>query len=217
MDFTTAATVINMMIALIISLTFHEAGHALFARWQGDRTAEREGRLTLNPVPHIDPIGTLVFPFIGSLLGGFIFGWAKPVPIDSRNFRSQKWGSILVAASGPFTNLALSFVSLMIYYAIGPVSEGSMMVAFSRLANAMVYVNALLAIFNMIPLHPLDGGTVLYELLSYELKRKYEEFVIPYGGFVLLGLMLMGGFRWVGGLAQYWVYVSDNIVRGFMG
>lgn len=217
MDFSKAATVINMMIALIISLTFHEAGHAFFAKLQGDKTAEREGRLTLNPVPHIDPIGTLLFPFIGSLLGGFIFGWAKPVPIDPRNFRNQKWGSILVAASGPLTNLVLSFVCLVIYYAIGPVSEGSMMVAFSRLAQAMVYVNALLAIFNMIPLYPLDGGTVLYELLSHEMKRKYEEFVVPYGNFVLLGLMLVGGFVWIGALAQYWVFFSDSIVRGFMG
>lgn len=215
MDFGFAANVVNMMIALIISLTFHEAAHALMARLHGDKTAQREGRLTLNPIPHIDPVGTLLFPMIGAMIGGFIFGWAKPVPVDSRYFKNQKWGNIVVAGIGPFANLFLSFVSLIALYLIGPVQEG-MMLAFSRLATAMVSINAILAIFNMIPVYPLDGGTVLYELLSYDLKRKYEEYVIPYGSFALLGLMLIGGLAWIGSLANFWVHISQNIISNFV-
>lgn len=217
MDFTTAANIMNSMIALIISLTFHEAGHALIARWQGDRTAQLAGRLTLNPIPHMDPLGTVIFPFIGSLLGGFIFGWAKPTPIDPRNFRSQKWGQILVAGSGPLTNLLLSFISVIIFYAIGQVDENSIWIAFSRLAQAMIWVNAFLAIFNMLPIYPLDGGTVIYELLPYDLKQKYDQYVVPYGSFALLGLMLVGGLSWLGLVASRWVAFSDLVVRGFMG
>ena len=88
MDFTFATNVMNMMIALILSLT-HEAAHAFVAYIQGDNTAKAAGRLTLNPIPHMDPIGTIVFPLIGSMLGGFIFGWAKPVPVNSRNLKTQ--------------------------------------------------------------------------------------------------------------------------------
>lgn len=215
MDLGFAANVVNMMIALIISLTVHEAAHALMARLHGDKTAQREGRLTLNPVPHIDPIGTLAFPMVGAILGGFIFGWAKPVPVDSRYFKNQKWGNIVVAGVGPFSNLVLSFISLIVLYQIGPAQEG-LSLAFSRLASAMVSVNAILAIFNMIPVYPLDGGTVLYELLNYDLKRKYEEYVVPYGSFALLALMLLGGLAWIGALANLWVNLSQSIIAGFV-
>lgn len=217
MDFSQATDVLNKMIALIIALTFHEAGMALVARWQGDKTAQHAGRLTLNPIPHMDPLGTLVFPFIGSLLGGFIFGWAKPLPINPRNFRNPKWGNILVAGSGPCWNLLICFLAVLAFYLIGPVQEASIMLAFSRLAQAMIMVSAILAIFNMIPVYPLDGGTVLYELLPYEGKQKYDEYVVPYGGIALLGLMLLGGFQWIGAVAMQWVMFCENIVRNIVG
>jgi Zn-dependent protease len=216
MDFSQAADIINKMIALIISLTFHEAGMALVARWQGDKTAQHEGRLTLNPIPHMDPIGTLLFPFIGALLGGFIFGWAKPLPINPNNFRNRKWGNILTAGSGPFWNFLLCFVAVLIYYAIGEVQAGNPLIAASRLAQAMVMVNAILAIFNLIPVYPLDGGTVLYELLPYDMKQKYDEYVVPYGSMALLALMLFGGFKWIGAVAMVWIAVCETLVRAIL-
>ncbi|RZA25673.1 MAG: site-2 protease family protein [Proteobacteria bacterium] len=216
MDFSQAADIINKMIALIISLTFHEAGMALVARWQGDKTAQHEGRLTLNPIPHMDPVGTLLFPFIGSLLGGFIFGWAKPLPINPNNFRNRKWGTILTAGSGPFWNFLLCFVSVLIFYAIGEVPAGSPLIAASRLAQAMVMVNAILAIFNLIPVYPLDGGTVLYELLPYDMKQKYDEYVVPYGSMALLALMLFGGFKWIGAVAMVWVAICETMARAIL-
>ncbi|RZA19798.1 MAG: site-2 protease family protein [Proteobacteria bacterium] len=216
MDFSQAADIINKMIALIISLTLHEAGMALVARWQGDKTAQHEGRLTLNPIPHMDPVGTLLFPFIGSLLGGFIFGWAKPLPINPNNFRNRKWGTILTAGSGPFWNLLLCFVSVLIFYAIGEVEAGSPLIAASRLTQAMVTVSAILAIFNLIPVYPLDGGTVLYELLPYDMKQKYDEYVVPYGSMALLALMLFGGFKWIGTVAMVWVAICEAMARAIL-
>lgn len=216
MDFAYAADVINKMIALIISLTFHEAGMALVARMQGDKTPQHEGRLTLNPIPHMDPMGTLLFPFIGALLGGMIFGWAKPLPIDPRNFRNQKWGNILVAGSGPVWNLLLCLASVFAFYLIGDPNPDSPWLAFSRLAQAMVSVNAILAVFNMIPVYPLDGGTVLYELLSYKGKQKYDEYIAPYGAIGLLALMLLGGFKWIGGAAMIWVGICELTVRAVL-
>ncbi|MCX6129858.1 MAG: site-2 protease family protein [Proteobacteria bacterium] len=212
MDFTYAAGVVNMMIALIISLTFHEAAHALMARLQCDRTAQREGRLTLNPIPHMDPIGTIFFPLLGAMGGGFLFGWAKPVPIDSRNFRNQKWGNILVASAGPLANLLLSILAIIAVRLLGNTQDGTILIGFFRLAEKMVWINAILAVFNLLPVYPLDGGTIIYELLSYDLRRKYEEYVIPYGSFALLGLMLIGGLSWLGHVAGFWVFVATHIV-----
>ena len=138
MDFNFATQVMNMMIALILSLTLHEAAHAFVAYIQGDNNTKSYGRLSLNPVVHMDPVGTILFPLIGSMLGGFIFGWAKPVPVNTRNLKNQKWGYVLVAFAGPASNLILCFFSIIAYRLIGPVADGTIMIGFSRLAEAMI-------------------------------------------------------------------------------
>ncbi|RYZ68362.1 MAG: site-2 protease family protein [Proteobacteria bacterium] len=132
------------------------------------------------------------------------------------NFRNRKWGTILTAGSGPFWNFLLCFVSVLIFYSIGEVQAGSPLIAASRLAQAMVMVNAILAIFNLIPVYPLDGGTVLYELLPYEMKQKYDEYVVPYGSMALLALMLFGGFKWIGAVAMVWVAICETMARAIL-
>lgn len=212
MDYAYGAKVVNMMIALIIALTLREATRALTARILGDRTPQLDGRLTLNPVPHIDPVGTLLFPFIGALLGGFIFGWAKPVHVDPRYFKNQKWGQIIVAASGPASSFLFTFVALIGMQLMSGAQEGSVLIGFYRLFEQLAWISAILAVFNLLPVYPLDGGTIVYELLPYEGKRKYEEYVIPYGSFALLGLMLLGGLNWLGYVARFWVMFAGWIV-----
>ena len=103
---------LDRWIALIIALIISEVAQAYVAKKQGDDTAEQDGRLTLNPIPHMDPVGTIMFPLIGSMLGGFIFGWAKPIPVNTRNLRDTKWSPVFIALSGPAAMLLLSTLSL---------------------------------------------------------------------------------------------------------
>jgi Zn-dependent protease len=211
MDFTFATQVINMMLALIIALSFHEAAHAFVAKLQGDDTAQREGRLTLNPIPHMDPFGTILFPLIGTMLGGFIFGWAKPVPVDTRNLRNQKWGYVWVAAAGPISNLLLCTLSVLIFSLI-PAQEGTVWIAFHRLFENLIRINAILAVFNLLPIYPLDGSTIFTSFLPYHLKQKYDQFVVPYGMFILLFFLIAGGGYFLSKIAWFWIDLSQRLV-----
>lgn len=208
MDFTFATRVLNLMLALIIALVASEVAQAYMAKVQGDDTAEREGRLTLNPIPHLDPVGTILFPLIGSMLGGFIFGWAKPIPVNTRNLADPKWSPVKIALSGPIAMLLLSTLALGGQMAIGPVAEGSPLIAFSRLFENMVQLSAFLALFHLLPIYPLAGGVLLSTLLPYDMRQKYESIVIPYGMFIIIGLMLVGAFRILAVGAQFWIGIS---------
>jgi Zn-dependent protease len=176
--------VIILVIALIISLTFHEYGHAIVARYYGDRTAELAGRLTLNPLPHIDPMGLLMVLLIG-------FGFAKPVPVDPRNFRSPV-AHLYVAAAGPFMNLLIAIVVANIYM-LGIAQGWELMqnegaqLFFSYLA----IINLILMIFNLIPLGGLDGHYVLAYLLPHDLSRRYVRFNAQYGNYIFFGLIAL--------------------------
>jgi Zn-dependent protease len=158
---------------LIVSIIAHEVAHGIAALWQGDETAKNAGRLTLNPLAHIDPIGSIVVPLFCMLLSpGFMFGWAKPVPINPYNFRSHKWGEALVSFAGPLTNIiiALVFTVLVRTMAVGPV--------FLQLAYTAIIINIVLAIFNLIPIPPLDGSKILFSFLPrrwYKVKTYIEQ------------------------------------------
>ena len=171
-----------LLIALVISLSFHEFGHALVAKWHGDDTAERAGRLTLNPLAHIDPLGLLMVVLVG-------FGYAKPVPTDPRNFK-YKTSDLWVAAAGPLMNLLLAAATWNLYLwlrAAGWDNPGSE-IFFALLAQ----INLLLMIFNLIPLGPLDGHYILPHFLPTSLAHRYRHFNARFGTGIFLVLILLG-------------------------
>jgi Zn-dependent protease len=173
------------LLILLFSLTVHEAAHAWSADRLGDPTARRLGRLSLNPVVHIDPIGTLLFPLIALATNLPLIGWAKPVPVNTRalqpNWR-QKF--MVIAAAGPASNLVLAVIAAILLW---PAPAG---VVAASLASA-VQVNVLLALFNMVPVPPLDGGNVLAGLLTGPMADTFDR-LRPYGFLILYALMLTG-------------------------
>jgi Zn-dependent protease len=179
-----AATVIIAFLVLLFSLTIHEAAHAWSASRLGDDTARRLGRVSLNPVVHIDPIGTVLLPLIALTSGsGMIFGWAKPTPITVGNLGQPRRDSVLVTAAGPASNLAIAVVATMLFQR----SDGVMrLIAFEALT-----LNVLLAVFNMLPIPPLDGGQILMALLPPRISVQLR-FLYQYGFLILMGLMFSG-------------------------
>jgi Zn-dependent protease len=184
-------------IPVILAITLHEAAHAFVASRLGDGTAQALGRVTANPFKHIDPIGTLLVPGLillasKALGGGLLFGWAKPVPVIASNLRSPRRDMGLVAAAGPGANLlmALAWGLLMKLMLLGGVSgvAGEFVV---RMAYAGILVNIALAVLNLMPLPPLDGGRIVTSLLPLRLAIPYSR-LEPYGIFILLGLLATG-------------------------
>lgn len=186
---------------LIISLTFHEYGHGLMARLMGDRTAEQMGRLTLNPIPHIDPMGLLMVVFVW-------FGYAKPVPVNPANFKSS-WGILLVSAAGPFMNLMLAFLSINLL-GLGlkmewPMFQGP---AADIFLTFLAGINMMLAVFNMLPIGALDGHYILPYFLPKNLARLYIYYNDRYGNWILLSLIVLAImglpiFQYVFAFSQY--------------
>lgn len=179
------------MAVLVGSLSVHEAAHAWSASLLGDPTARRLGRLTLNPVAHVDLIGTLIFPLVAISTGLPLIGWAKPVPVDFRHLRAPRRDFAIVAAAGPASNLALAVVGAAVY---GALDGGDIAIAGLSAAGvlrAFVVLNVLLAVFNMVPVPPLDGGNVLMGLLPARGAAVVDR-LRPYGFLVLYALMLTG-------------------------
>jgi Zn-dependent protease len=176
---------------LISSLTFHEAAHAWTANRLGDPTARALGRLTLNPAVHVDVIGTIAFPLIAMLTGFPLIGWAKPVPVDMRNLRHPRRDFAIVAAAGPISNLILAAAGAIVLTAIGAdaVTETRELMALTLLR--FVLLNVLLAVFNLIPVPPLDGGNILMGIVPEAMAVAIDK-LRPWGFLLLYALMLSG-------------------------
>ncbi len=171
-------------IPLLLAITLHEAAHGYAARVFGDRTAEMLGRISLNPIKHIDWVGTVAVPALTLAIGGFFFGWAKPVPVNFDNLRNPKRDMIWVAAAGPAANLVMA-----IGWAI--ILKLSDMSAIDAIARAGVAWNVGLMVLNLLPILPLDGGRIVAGLLPQQLSYSYSR-MEPYGLFIVLGLAVAG-------------------------
>lgn len=199
--------IIFMIPALLFAVIMHEIAHGYVAYQIGDDTAKREGRLTLNPVPHIDPFGSLLIPGILILVGSpFLFGWAKPVPINPYNFRKVDYrlGIAITSFAGPFVNIALAVIFSLLYKLsvdvdiltsiasfVGQWFVDSIMIPIAIFFKYLVLVNLIIGIFNLIPIPPLDGGQIVLSLLPIHLYQKiapYEQ----YGFFIVMILLISG-------------------------
>lgn len=188
--------VLLQFVPFIMAVVFHEFAHGLAASRFGDTTARDEGRLTLNPVPHIDPIGTIVFPLISMMSGlSLLFGWAKPVPINPARFSSYRKGLFWVSFAGPGMNFFIALVSATIFWILR-VTVSQEFYLYEPLINMLyisVSLNFALGIFNLLPLPPLDGSKMIESFLSYNAARKYEM-LSQYSFYILIGLMITGAF-----------------------
>ncbi|MBI3570671.1 MAG: site-2 protease family protein [Gammaproteobacteria bacterium] len=186
--------IVVSILPILFAITLHEVAHGWVAKRFGDPTAQRLGRLTLNPFKHIDPVGTVLIPALLLLLkAGFLFGWAKPVPVTWENLRHPKRDMVFVAIAGPAANLLMAFFwgAVAKLATVLPVSADSVAVPLQLMGEIGITINVLLMVFNLLPLPPLDGGRVAVGLLPGPLAWQLSR-VEPYGFFILLGLMAFG-------------------------
>lgn len=198
---------------ILVSMTLHEAMHAFVGYWLGDDTAKREGRLTLNPVKHIDPFLTLILPLGLAIVGAPIFGGAKPVPFNPDRLRGDEWGAALVALGGPLTNLVLSFISFGVWVLLGgPGAESGLL---GMIVTTFITVNLGFFIFNMLPLPPLDGSRVLYALAP-EFVRTGMRFLEQYGIIVIFAIVLLANQplgMLISGISEFFLSLFSSIFR----
>jgi Zn-dependent protease len=189
------------LFVVLFAITVHEASHGWAALKMGDPTAFHMGRITLNPIHHIDPLGTILLPLILIIMGAPPFGWAKPVPVNPLNLRNPRRDNLLISAAGPLSNFIVAFIAFLIikiFMTLDPSLLYGRIGGFNSLLSPIitilyytVLINVILAIFNLIPIPPLDGSGVLMGLISEEAAEKYEQ-LRPYGFLILLVLIMTG-------------------------
>ena len=213
-EFTLVQKIAIWALPVIFAITIHEAAHGYAARALGDRTAESLGRLSLNPLRHIDPVGTVIVPGLLLALGGFLFGWAKPVPVNFNNLRQPRRDMALVAVAGPLSNAAQAlFWALLLKLLLQSGAQSGVVLGFTQMAVAGIVINLILMVLNLLPLPPLDGGRVLTGLVPEALARKLDR-IEPYGFFILLGLLAIG---WLGVIMGPGLRIAEQLVFNLLG
>lgn len=199
-------SIIFQIIILIMSVVVHEISHGYAALYFGDETARYQGRLTLNPLKHLDLTGSVIIPLLLIISGsGFVFGWAKPVPINPYNFRNRKWAEPIVALAGPLSNISLSVIFGLIIRFGG--SLGILNQSFLYIAGYVVLINLVLAIFNLIPIPPLDGSHLLFSFLS----ERYSNFKEKLARFGFVFVIIFIIFLWPY-VVKYIFYLASLII-----
>ncbi|HZV97699.1 MAG TPA: site-2 protease family protein [Methylophilaceae bacterium] len=190
MELTLIQKIVIYALPVIFAITVHEAAHGYAARYFGDMTAHFQGRISLNPIRHIDPIGTILVPALTMMAGGILFGWAKPVPVDFSRLRHPKRDMLWVAAAGPASNLIMALMWAAAYKFAGglPTNIG---VPLFYMAQAGIMINVVLMVLNLLPLPPLDGGRIAVSLLPHHLSYRFAR-VEQYGFIILLVLLFTG-------------------------
>lgn len=183
-------TIAVYALPVIFAITLHEAAHGYAAKYFGDLTAYSQGRVSLNPIVHIDPMGTIVIPAVLYLAtgGAFLFGYAKPVPVNFSNLKNPKRDMAWVALAGPAANFVMAFGWYLL--AVILQSQGVQEVFFLKMASAGLLTNLAMFAFNLIPVPPLDGGRILFSLLPHNLAYKFAQ-IEPYGFFIVMGLIML--------------------------
>jgi Zn-dependent protease len=194
------------VLPVLFAITVHEVAHGWVAKQFGDRTAQMLGRLTLNPLKHIDPVGTILVPGILLLMGGFVFGWAKPVPVNAHNLRNPKRDMAIVAVAGPIANLlmALFWAFIVRIGALFVGDQEAIGLPLIYMGSAGISINIFLMMLNLLPIPPLDGGRVLAGFLPGPLAYKLNR-LEPYGFMILVALIYFGGLSLLLGPPVYWL------------
>ena len=218
-EFSLVQTIAIWALPVLFAITLHEVAHGYAARRLGDPTAVSQGRLSLNPIKHVDPVGTVVVPIVLLLMsklmgGGFLFGWAKPVPVDYRRLRNPRRDMALVAAAGPMANLAMAIGwGLLLKLALGVTADEGLWLGLRYMAVAGITINLILMVLNLLPLPPLDGGRVLAGLLPQRLAYQYEK-LEPYGLLIVIGLLATGLLSKI----MYWpLTISEGLLYKLLG
>lgn len=215
MELSLPQQILILAIPILFAITLHEVAHGYVAKLCGDSTASMLGRLSLNPLKHVDIIGTIIVPLITFFLGGILFGWAKPVPVNWRNFRHMRRDMVFVAAAGPLANFAMAIIwaaALKFAISMDPLHYGPAL-GLMLMSKAGISINLFLMVFNFLPIPPLDGSRVVSALLPAPLAYRYN-LIEPYGLFILLGLIMMGALGHLVGI-PYMVF--QRLITSWFG
>lgn len=199
---------------VVLAITLHEAAHGYVAKQYGDLTAYAQGRVTLNPLRHIDPIGTIILPLLLLAVSSpYLFGWAKPVPVNFGNLRHPKRDMLWVAAAGPGANLLMAFLWALVIKLGLAIPESNLAEPMILMGKAGIFINAILLVLNLLPLPPLDGGRIAVSLLPHRIAHRYSQ-IEPYGFIILLILLFTGVLVKIIGP---FIMITISIVAWFVG